>query len=302
MTLPAPRGYNVYVALYPLRDLATLSISKVPRVYGYQRDRHSSVSFAAVEEDEIEGDRIDVTFPGVGHIEGRFVADRPPSRGKPNPFCRGPRPTFEVGHVFGRLELTGNGFPPLQTSHAGASIGRSFPLRCQPGRAKNPPKRSLFAYIGGHESLHFDNNSEEVLTVESASQSRATSFLAERESEGSTVMAHTEEVLPREEVAIRWVLVEHVAVPTSRPRSPGRPASPSDDPSAGSLHGNRRLSPSVPLRYRQPLRSLSGADRPDRRQALESATPGRQIALTSGRREARRGRARGGASSRRCRA
>jgi hypothetical protein len=220
MTLPAPRGYSVYVALYPLRDLATLSISQGPRVYGYLRDRHSSVSFAAVDEDEIDGDQIDVTFPGVGHLEGRFVADRPLSRGKAKPFCRGPRPTLEVGHVIGRLGLTGDGYPPLHSSHASASIGHSSVLQCQPGYAKNPPKRSLFAYIGGGGDLTYDNHFEEVLSVDDSSRSRATSFLAEREFEGSTVKANTEEVLPHGEVAIRRVLVEHVAVPTLLPGPP----------------------------------------------------------------------------------
>ena len=223
MTIPAPRGYRVDVELDPRRNLATLSISKGPTVYGYLRDRHSSASFAAVDEDEIDGDRIDVTFPGVGHLEGRFVADRPLSREKAKPFCRGPRPTLEVGHVLGRLDLTDDGFPPLHRTHAGASIGRSSALQCQPGHAKSPPKRSLIAYIAGHESLHFDGQAEEVLAVEDASRSRATSFLAERDYEGSTVMAYTEELLPHEEVAIRRVLVEHVAAPIL---AAGPPAAP----------------------------------------------------------------------------
>jgi hypothetical protein len=50
--------------------------------------------------------------------------------------------------------------------------------------------------------------------------------LAEREIDGgSTVQASTAELLPEEEVAVRRVLVEHVAVPTLIPGSPAmRPA------------------------------------------------------------------------------
>jgi hypothetical protein len=44
--------------------------------------------------------------------------------------------------------------------------------------------------------------------------------LAERESEGSTVKANTQESLRHGEVAIRRVLVEHVAVPTLVPGLP----------------------------------------------------------------------------------
>jgi hypothetical protein len=60
MTLPTPRGYNVNVELYPRRDLALLFISKGPRVFGYRRDRHSEVAYAAVDKAEIDGHLIDI--------------------------------------------------------------------------------------------------------------------------------------------------------------------------------------------------------------------------------------------------
>jgi hypothetical protein len=102
----------------------------------------SGTSYATRTRKGPDDGRVDVHFPGLGHIVGRVIGDGEPEPARGKTACAATE-SFESGHFVGHLVFRGSG--GYRTWRA--SRVKSYTTRNTSCRGKIPPK-TLFGYLG----------------------------------------------------------------------------------------------------------------------------------------------------------